>query len=96
MVTAEQLARAYLARFPHEFAPLPDSGREYDKADHERICQNWLDRLPDCLAMSNWAGKMSRAYCDVLGVKFPRTKPQLVEIVNDSSGPDSPTAKKSD
>ncbi len=72
---ATQLAKQYKDLYPSEF------GDNYNQDDHQRICLNWLARLPESLAMSNWAGKMSRAYCKAKGVSFPRTKSALIRIV---------------
>jgi hypothetical protein len=81
-VTASQLALAYSRMHPEEFSGT------YDRQDHERICQNWLDRGEKGYSLGrNWYGKMTRAMLAALQIKpIPRNLTQLREVLSIRAG----------
>lgn len=77
-VSSSRLALAYKELFPGEFdlKNLPEI---------EQTMQNWLDRYysePDkAIATQNWTGKVTQALFHALGIKQPKTKADMLDIL---------------
>ena len=75
-VSPTELNRAYMELYP---------GENHDNPDCERIMGNWLERYrnqPDCaIATQNWCGKVTKALFKALGLKQPRIKREMLEML---------------
>ena len=77
-----KLALCYFALYPKE-TPTVDSEEMWDSIDC--TYQNWLNRLYEepakALSVSNWYGKVTKAFFKMIGVPCPTLKKAMVEIV---------------
>jgi hypothetical protein len=87
---ARRLAEVYFTLYPKESPELTLK----DNPSMDRVAvwdcatatfQSWLDRLAEkpekALAMSNWAGKVTKAYFKMLGRDVPPNKKLIVRFV---------------
>ncbi|WDH82444.1 hypothetical protein PUW24_06130 [Paenibacillus urinalis] len=78
-VTAEELTKAYQTLFPQEVKT------ESDFKETERILGNWLKGYAECpeqkLATTNWCGKVTKALFLALNIKMPRTKKEMLVVL---------------
>lgn len=78
-VTEEELSRAYQSLFPEEVKT------DSDLEETKRILGNWLHEYTECpakkLATTNWCGKVTKALFLAFGIKTPRTKKEMLAIL---------------
>lgn len=79
-VSAARLAIAYGELFPREFD-------QRDLPQLEHTMGNWLERFQEnpakTIATANWAGKVTQALFRALGLKQPKTKAAMLELLRD-------------
>lgn len=79
IVTPKTLCQSYATLYPNEIGLADIISQEY-------VFGNWLDRyaaLPDsAIATQNWGGKVTRALFHALAIKQPRTKKEMLRLLN--------------
>lgn len=76
------LALSYYELYPEEGPAYRSHMRIRDFEYH---FENWLERLrrnaSAAIATTNWAGKMTKAFFRMKGIKLPKTKKEMLEII---------------
>jgi hypothetical protein len=76
--TPEKLAAAYAGLYPSEGGT---------SSEVVRIFGNWLERYnrnpESAIATCNWCGKVTRALFAAVGIKQPKTKREMLKVLED-------------
>ena len=78
MITPRQLTEAYMRLYPHEFFRTPGQ-TPVDLPDLDRTFGNWLAKPR--VAMSNWCGKVTRAFFAAHNQSPPKNLPAAEAFV---------------
>ena len=101
--TIEKLVESYEKLFPdkHNYGcPTAEATEQLKQSHHEElraILCGWLNRYihnpEDAIATQNWYGKVTRALFDAVGIKLPKTKKEMLVMLQSSQFPFSPGEK---